>query len=259
MERLHALEMEKRQAGNRMNQHMYLGAPRISKHHNWKPVLLGFRVSEEALQCLWRAWVMKPCCHVVMLGNWNIGCHAGGTGRGGTRKSSERLSKGLVVAYGQAVSRAVNPKKNNSKFNVLLLGLLNWCDWRSSKQSFKKLKVPGFKKWHPFGERSLKRPNGGYDTQGIWRILMGKSRLLGRQILFCQVILLIRWSAKHVPSTWKCNTSVKLREIWKKLLDGKVWCSNQPLGGLGNNACSIGMQMSRPAWQLVKRPRLRLG
>ena len=60
-----------------------------------------FLVSEEALQCLWRAWVMQPCCHVVMLGNWNIGCHAGGTGRGGTRKSSERLSKGLVeTAWG---------------------------------------------------------------------------------------------------------------------------------------------------------------
>ena len=44
---------------------------------------------------------MQPCCHVVMLGNWNIGCHAGGTGRGGTRKSSERLSKGLVeTAWG---------------------------------------------------------------------------------------------------------------------------------------------------------------
>ena len=239
-----------------MNQHIYLGAPtrgvrsyltypesRIPKHHNWKPVFLGFRGSIAMFMKGLGHAAMLSCCHAWQLKHW-LPCRWYWKRRhkkelGKTFERTGWDSMGVPSCF----LRAVHPK----------------CAWRSSKQSFKKLKVPGFKKWHPFGERSLKRPNWGYDTQGIWRSLMGKSRLLGRQFLFCQVILLIRWSAKHVPSTWKCNTSVKLREIWKKFLDGKVWCSNQPLGGLGNNACSIGMQMSRPAWQLVKRPRLRLG
>lgn len=126
-----------------------------------------FLVSEEALQCWWRAWVMQPCCHVVMLGNWNIGCHAGGTGRGGTRKSSERLSKGLVVAWGQAVSRAVNLtlKKNNSKIHFLI-------ECHSQTDATGGAPSRASRSW-----KCLASKNDTHLERGVWRGQMGDTTL----------------------------------------------------------------------------------